>query len=475
MNLRRRAALAHAARAAALSTVVIAVLYVAVAGVVDLVVTRRMTAQLDGRLASVLTELRDGGPLSDEAPLPLVTKGRDVDDAPMLFWNVSRSGVATALSAGAPGLPKRRWQPGVPVSEPIGTSGFRLLARRAAGGWLVAGESLASVKHVQGALLAGEAAVAPVILLAVYLGALGIGLKAAGPLERARRRQLEFTADASHELRTPLSVIEAEVGLALGTERDASYYRESLARVGAESGRLRKIVDDLLWLARSDSAPPPPGNEPVDLAPLAAACVDRFANLADARDIELSLSEEGGASPLVDAPPEWIDRLLGVLVDNACRYAPSGGQVDVAVGVSGSRSYLAVSDDGPGIPEADRDRLFDRFHRATEEPGGVGLGLAIADSVVRATRGRWKIGAAAGGGARMEVSWHRAGSGAGATEPVAEPVGRKVGRRVWHERSTGGCADDQTGEEDEAPQAGTGWVATPGRHGATVDGPDSPA
>jgi Histidine kinase-, DNA gyrase B-, and HSP90-like ATPase len=109
-------------------------------------------------------------------------------------------------------------------------------------------------------------------------------------------------------------------------------------------------------------------------------------------------------------PPEWIDRLTGVLVDNACRYAGPGGRVRLSVAARGSRVSLTVEDSGPGIPAADRGRLFDRFHRATKQGGGAGLGLAIADSIVRSTGGHWRIGESSLGGALFEVSWRRSSS-----------------------------------------------------------------
>ena len=112
-------------------------------------------------------------------------------------------------------------------------------------------------------------------------------------------------------------------------------------------------------------------------------------------------------SLVVTAPPEWLDRLLGVLLDNACKYSPEGGTVTVSVAAERSRIALTVDDAGPGIPEAERARIFDRFHRATDSTGGAGLGLAIADAIVRATGGQWRVGAAPAGGARMTVSWPR--------------------------------------------------------------------
>ena len=281
--------LGHAARVAAVTTALIAVLYVLVGAILDVLVVGHLTHQVDERLAGVLKDATSESlPLGDVVHAPGTTRGRDLDDAPVLLWRVGAGGQVTALTSGAPALPRRAWSTGA-ISESLGASQFRLAARPSGGGWVVAGESLAEPNHVRSVLLVAEAAVAPVILLSIYLGSLVIGLKAAAPVERTRRRQLEFSADASHELRTPLSVIEAEVDLALTTPRQAPYYRSSLERVAGESRRLRRIVEDLLWLARFDAEPPPPGNEPVDLAPIAAACAERFEALAESRGLNLSV------------------------------------------------------------------------------------------------------------------------------------------------------------------------------------------
>jgi signal transduction histidine kinase len=273
----------------------------------------------------------------------------------------------------------------------------------------IVGLSLLETVHVESVLAAVEVVAGPLLLIAMFFGTLLIGLKASGPVEEARRRQLEFTADASHELRTPLSVIEAEVSLALQARRDEDEYRDTLKRVGQESLRLRNIVEDLLWLSRFDAEPPPPGAEPVDVFAVAFACADRFGAVAERGGIELAVRQPRAGQPWINAAPEWVDRLVAVLVDNACRYAGEGGKVLITVIADANRVSLVVEDSGPGIPSEERAKLFDRFHRATDDGTGAGLGLAIADSVVRATGGRWRVGDASLGGARMEVSWHRSG------------------------------------------------------------------
>jgi signal transduction histidine kinase len=134
---------------------------------------------------------------------------------------------------------------------------------------------------------------------------------------------------------------------------------------------------------------------------------ERFAAVAESRGITLEVSV--GLGPLaVMGSSEWLDRLLGVLLDNAFKYAPTGGAVAVNVGVDGNRVRLVVEDSGPGIPDEERPKIFDRFHRAEAQGGyGSGLGLAIADAVVRHTHGRWEVNTSELGGARMAVSWPR--------------------------------------------------------------------
>jgi two-component system, OmpR family, sensor histidine kinase CiaH len=283
-------------------------------------------------------------------------------------------------------------------------------ARAPDGDYIVLGQSLQPLYDSRATIVRAEILIAPVLLLAVFLGAVAIGRRVATPIEAARIRQLEFTADASHELRTPLSVIEAQTSLALQQDRSETWYRTAFERVDRESKRMRRLVDDLLWLARFDATTGPPAAEPVDLVALAGQAVDRFAVVAETRRLGLRI-EPAGERLVVAAPPEWLDRLLGVLIDNACKYSPDGGTVAISISAPAGRVALAVDDAGPGIPEAERGRIFDRFHRATDATGGAGLGLAIADAIVRATHGRWSVGESRLGGARVSVSWPAAFAG----------------------------------------------------------------
>ncbi len=400
-----------AAKVAAVATAVIAGVYIVGVIVLNLVVAKHLTEQNDERLAGHLTVAQQNRTAVSQ---PVTRSGSpadsstdfDADGAPVFLWSANSDGAITGHSPGAPALPSALLvghvtRDGLAVTANLGTMGpFRLKMTGYDGGWLIAGQSLAGDAHTRRLLLNAEIVAGPFLLLAMFFGSLVVGLRALAPVEQSRRRQLEFTADASHELRTPLSVIRAEADVALSAPRQASEYRDALTRIQGESQRLRQLVDDMLWLARFDSRPPPPGDEPVDLATLAQACADRFRAVGPAVS-----AETPDDAVLISAPPEWIDRLAGVLVDNACRHAGPDGQVRIQVRVQGSRVSLTVEDSGPGIPEADRPRLFDRFHRATEEGSGAGLGLAIGDSIVRSTGGRWHIGDSPLGGALISVSW----------------------------------------------------------------------
>jgi two-component system sensor histidine kinase CiaH len=398
-------------RVALAATAVVAAAYIIVAVAVAAIFTRNQTSQIDSRLQMSLDHPRlpqqgggPAGPPDSDHPGGL----------PVLAWVVLPDGTVQKDSYNALDLPTTYRT----VSEPqdatidgtdlrLAGTPVRLFGAATGDGYLVVGQSLEPLYQARGTVILAEVLIAPVLLAIVFFGAVAIGRRVATPVELARRRQLEFTADASHELRTPLSVIEANTSLALTQDRTEAWYRTAFERVDLESKRMRRLLDDLLWLARFDATQGPPNTEPVDLGVLAAQTADRFEAIAETRRLSLEVTA-GAESMVIAAPPEWLDRLLGVLLDNACKYSPEGGAVHVDVAADGGRIQLTVDDAGPGIPDAERSRIFDRFHRASESESGAGLGLAIADAIVRATGGRWKIGASPAGGASMSVSWPRA-------------------------------------------------------------------
>jgi signal transduction histidine kinase len=397
----------RALRVAALATSLVAVMLVALCVGTDIIVAHNLIGAADHRLVERIG--RFGGPGQPAADVVAGGPAADHDhdyEQPVVTWLVGGGGVVAG--PGAPQLPSSLRSVSGPVTASIAGTSFRVAGVDAPTGRVVGATSLAPVSQALGGAITGEVVLGALLLVLTFGGALVIGRRVAAPVEEMRRRQLAFTADASHELRTPLGVIEAEVSLALSAEPGIGAYREALEHVAGESGRMRRLVDDLLWLARFDDQPPPPSAEPVDVSAVVGGAVERFGAVAARRELQLRVRVPDAVAT-IDAPPEWIDRLTAVLIDNSCKYSPPGGVVTVTVEEHGARVQLSVSDQGEGIAPAERERVFDRFHRATSTGDGAGLGLAIAGSIVEATRGRCEVTTGPGAtGTRFTVTWPRA-------------------------------------------------------------------
>ncbi|HEY8673905.1 MAG TPA: HAMP domain-containing sensor histidine kinase [Candidatus Dormibacteraeota bacterium] len=387
----------HALRTALVTTGTVAALIIVLCVAVDVIVAHALRSSAENRLSAQVRQLTSepGGPHLKEP---------DLDD-PLLVWQIDASGHVVTATSGAPVLPASASHATAPSEMSIAGSDVLVAGASFSTGRLIGAVSLAAESSSLTTLLVTEAVVGPILLAIVFGGAFMVGRNAARPIDRARRRQLEFTADASHELRTPLAVIEAETSLALANLRAGDADTATLHRVAAETRRMRMIVEDLLWLSRFDSMPPDPTAEAVDAATAVEVGARRFASIAGRAGLRLE-TDAGDATPaLIDAPAEWIDRLIGVLLDNACRYTPAGGRVGVSVTRDRHHVRLTVRDTGPGIPAERRDGIFERFHRGTSEGDGAGLGLAIGNAIVGATHGRWQIEDVPGGGISVGVVW----------------------------------------------------------------------
>lgn len=220
-----------------------------------------------------------------------------------------------------------------------------------------------------------------------------------GRVGDAFRTQRQFVADASHELRTPIAIIRGEAEVTLRrAERSPQEYRESLGVIHDESIRLSRIVDDLFLLARVDAAGHAVRREPVNVSDLVSDAVRSVRTLADTRQVILAGSEQPTA--LVQGDAVLLRRLLLNLLDNALKHAPPGSTVQVQQQRVGDIVHVTVSDQGPGIPPDQRERVFERFvhgvqSNVSSEHGvpngtgtGAGLGLAIAQAIAHAHDGQ---------------------------------------------------------------------------------------
>jgi len=395
---------------AAIATAVGTASFLVIVIILSLLLIGHTNSQVDTRLHQRLEIVRQVGnkAAGDSESTAVPTAGaQDSDDVPIYVWRVRANDSVIAYSLGAPRLPRTTWSTHDSTIS-VAKSTFRFSAIPYRGGWLIAGESLAAVGRLKSILLMVDLFVGVVLAILTFLAAFVVGIRAQAPIALAQRRQHEFTSDASHELRTPLSVIDAEIDVALSQPRDATSYQATLRRVKDESHRLQMIVEDLLWLARSDevrrvSHP----TETADVASVAQSSSERFEKLALAQGITLNYSWHGNDAALVRAPADAIDRLIGVLVDNACKFAGAGGQVNVTVTTESHRTILQVDDSGPGIPMSERDLIFNRFQHSDSSSSGTGLGLAIASAIIASSHAQCFIDESDLGGARFAIIWRR--------------------------------------------------------------------
>ena len=208
-------------------------------------------------------------------------------------------------------------------------------------------------------------------------------------LESSFERLKRFTADASHELRNPLTSIRSVGEVALQEPGNTGSYREAIGSMLEDVDRLTCLVDDLLVLARGDSFTSSPSRGRVDLGSIAAGVVDELRILSEDKNQTISLPE--GPAIAVDADGGMLRLALSNVIHNAIRYAPEGGHIEINTGSEDGSVYVEVTDDGPGIPPMEREKVFERFYRIdkarSRAEGGTGLGLAIARWAVEANGG----------------------------------------------------------------------------------------
>jgi len=194
----------------------------------------------------------------------------------------------------------------------------------------------------------------------------------------------QFVADASHELRTPLAVIRTTAELALRRARSPEAYRDSLQEIVAEAERMTHLVEDLLLLARSDTRTVEMPLAPVDAREVVREVCAKMRGLAELRQIRIT-EQLGEGAAMISGNGPALQRLFLVLLDNALKYSPAGGDVNITVERGDSLVSVTIEDFGAGISEADLPHIFKRFYRAdrARSGGGYGLGLSLAESIAR--------------------------------------------------------------------------------------------
>jgi two-component system, OmpR family, sensor histidine kinase TctE len=214
-----------------------------------------------------------------------------------------------------------------------------------------------------------------------------------GMLRTSVQSQQQFIANTAHQLRTPITGMQAQLDL-LTAEPAALPIKGRLLTLQEGIRQLAHSANQLLTLARADpAANVATKNQSVDLKAIVGEVVAKFFDRALQANIDLGVE----ATPVsIHADPSLLDDLLSNLVDNALKYTPSGGSVTVSAGIHDGKTFLAVEDTGPGIPEQERQRVRQRFYRLPNSPGhGSGLGLAIVDEIARLYSASISIGAGA--------------------------------------------------------------------------------
>jgi hypothetical protein len=223
-------------------------------------------------------------------------------------------------------------------------------------------------------------------------------------LDRVLASQRRMIADAGHDLRTPLTVMRGELELALRGTRTLDEYRAVLRSLLEEVERLGSISESLVLLARVEAGTLVPHRVRLDIVPLLERAVHRAQGQADGRHIRLRVPQD--ARPVAEVDERMLTVVMDHLLDNCLRHTPPGTTVDVGVSSTKRCLTIAVDDDGPGVPDEQLPRLFERFYRSDDartRSAGGGLGLSIAAAIVQAHSGVIRASRSSLGGLRITL------------------------------------------------------------------------
>ena len=232
--------------------------------------------------------------------------------------------------------------------------------------------------------------------------------RALRPTAQALQKQREFIAAAGHELRSPLTVLKASLQAAQAPET-AGQAPQFLHNAAAEADRLARLTDDLLILAGGDAGVWRTALAKLDADTFLIELYGRFAPVARAQGHTLTLNLPDAPLPALHADAQRLEQLFAVLLNNAFEYAPAGTPVELTARVTAQGGLcVAVADHGPGVPDADKRRIFDRFARgdpSRTDKAHFGLGLAVAAEIAALHGAGLQVQDTPGGGATFVVSW----------------------------------------------------------------------
>lgn len=252
------------------------------------------------------------------------------------------------------------------------------------------------------ALLVGAGGLFAFFLISLYLARWALR-----PVERAWEQQRQFVADASHELKTPLTVILANIGILL-SHRESTIEQQLkwVEYTGTEATRMKQLVDDLLFLAKSDARRMPPPQTPVDLSNIAWSSLLPYESVAFEQGVTLNSSIAPNLFILGDSGR--LQQLIVILLDNACKYAGEHGVVTLTLEQVQSKARLTVNNTGALIPMDQLEQIFERFYRLDQsrvrKTEGYGLGLSIAKTIVEAHGGKISAVSSTGTGTSFIVT-----------------------------------------------------------------------
>ncbi|MES2069305.1 MAG: HAMP domain-containing sensor histidine kinase [Pseudomonadota bacterium] len=224
-------------------------------------------------------------------------------------------------------------------------------------------------------------------------------------IEQAFESERRFTADASHELRTPLTAIKGRIGVALTHARSVEEYQATLHNIEHEADRLIRLSNDLLLLARIDQGNIEWAFEEINVNDLLISLADQMAPVAGIDGVDIRLDVDPAIS--IRGSIDHLIRVFLNIIDNAIKYSPAAGRIDVIGKNAGELVRIDIIDQGPGIPPAALARLTERFFRAEEDRsrkrGGSGLGLSIANEILRCHGGHLAFTSSLESGTRVSI------------------------------------------------------------------------